>query len=65
MSKLKGSRLEAEIDRVRADANWKRLSELLPSVKSKNSGLEDCYEMFQAEIVLETYLDHLGGQFSR
>lgn len=60
MSKLKGSRLEAEIDRVRADANWKRLSELLPSVKSKNSGLEDCYEMFQAEIVLETYLDHLG-----
>lgn len=60
MSKLKGSRLEAEVDRVRADANWKRLSELLPSVKSKNSGLEDCYEMFQAEIVLETYLDQLG-----
>ncbi|EFP02544.1 hypothetical protein CRE_02366 [Caenorhabditis remanei] len=60
MSKLKGSRLEAEIDRVRADANWKRLGELLPSVKSKNSGLEDCYEMFQAEIVLETYLDQLG-----
>lgn len=60
MSKLKGSRLEAEIDRVRADANWRRLAELLPSVKSKNSGLEDCYEMFQAEIVLETYLDQLG-----
>ncbi|EGT44377.1 hypothetical protein CAEBREN_30738 [Caenorhabditis brenneri] len=60
MSKLKGSRLEAEVDRVRADANWKRLAELLPSVKSKNSGLEDCYEMFQAEIVLETYLDQLG-----
>lgn len=60
MIKLKGSRLEAEVDRVRADANWKRLAELLPSVKSKNSGLEDCYEMFQAEIVLETYLDQLG-----
>uniref|UniRef100_A0A1I7UX00 TTC7_N domain-containing protein n=1 Tax=Caenorhabditis tropicalis TaxID=1561998 RepID=A0A1I7UX00_9PELO len=60
MSKLKGSRLEAEVDRVRADANWKRLTELLPSIKSKNSGLEDCYEMFQAEIVLETYLDQLG-----
>uniref|UniRef100_A0A8R1HZ01 Tetratricopeptide repeat protein 7 N-terminal domain-containing protein n=1 Tax=Caenorhabditis japonica TaxID=281687 RepID=A0A8R1HZ01_CAEJA len=60
MSKLKGSRLETEVDRVRADANWKRFTELLPSVKSKNSGLEECYEMFQGEIILETYFDQLG-----
>ncbi|CAI5445163.1 unnamed protein product [Caenorhabditis angaria] len=60
MSKLKGSRLEAEVDRVRTDGNWKRLSELLPSVKSKNSGLEDSYDLFQAEIILETFLEQLG-----
>ncbi|CAB3402142.1 unnamed protein product [Caenorhabditis bovis] len=60
MSKLKGSRLETEVDKVRTDGNWKRLSELLPSVKSKNSGLEDSYELFQGEIILETFLEQLG-----
>uniref|UniRef100_A0A915EDQ4 Tetratricopeptide repeat protein 7 N-terminal domain-containing protein n=1 Tax=Ditylenchus dipsaci TaxID=166011 RepID=A0A915EDQ4_9BILA len=38
--KLKGSRLEAEIDKARGECNWARLTELLPSIRSKNGGID-------------------------
>ncbi|CAD6196367.1 unnamed protein product [Caenorhabditis auriculariae] len=60
MSKLKGSRLEAEVDRARTDGNWKRLTELLPAVRSKHSGLEDVYELLLGEVQLESYLEQQG-----
>lgn len=56
-------KIKRKIKKLNVLANWKRFTDLLPSVKSKNSGLEDFYEMFQAEIILETYLDQLGGKF--
>ncbi|VDL87012.1 unnamed protein product [Nippostrongylus brasiliensis] len=59
-TKLRGSRLEAEVDRSRADGNWRRLSELLHAMKSKHSGMEDMVELVEAELVLETFLEQQG-----
>lgn len=38
MSKTKLSRLESDIERCRADHNWERLMELLPTFESTGSG---------------------------
>ncbi|EYC25918.1 hypothetical protein Y032_0011g1457 [Ancylostoma ceylanicum] len=59
-AKLRGSRLEAEVDRARADGNWKRLSELLHAMKSKHSGMDDMVELVEAELELETFLEQQG-----
>ncbi|CAI4227766.1 unnamed protein product [Auanema sp. JU1783] len=59
-TKLRGGRLEAEVDRARTEGNWKRLSELLPSVRSKQSGMDEAGELLEAEIVLETFLEQQG-----
>ncbi|VDO38247.1 unnamed protein product [Haemonchus placei] len=59
-TKLRGSRLEAEVDRARADGNWKRLAELLHAMKSKHSGMEDMVELVEAELELETFLEQQG-----
>ncbi|CAJ0600263.1 unnamed protein product [Cylicocyclus nassatus] len=58
--KLRGSRLEAEVDRARADSNWKRLSELLQAMKSKHSGMDDMVELVEAELQLEQFLEQQG-----
>lgn len=59
-TKLRGGRLEAEVDRARADGNWKRLSELLHAMKSKHSGMEEMVELVEAELELETFLEQQG-----
>ncbi|KAK5971844.1 putative Tetratricopeptide repeat protein tpr, partial [Trichostrongylus colubriformis] len=59
-TKLRGSKLEAEVDRARADGNWKRLTELLHAMKSKHSGMEDMVELVEAELELETFLEQQG-----
>lgn len=94
-TKLRGGRLEAEVDRARTEGknnscllsmplfrgycdyiqlcaiiiylgNWKRMTELLASIKSKQSGMEDMSELAEAEIQLETFLEQQGGLiFSR
>ncbi|RCN45281.1 tetratricopeptide repeat protein [Ancylostoma caninum] len=40
--------------------NWKRLSELLHSMKSKHSGMDDMVELVEAELQLETFLEQQG-----
>ncbi|KHJ93993.1 hypothetical protein OESDEN_06088 [Oesophagostomum dentatum] len=59
-TKLRGSRLEAEVDRARADGNWKRLAELLQAMKSKHSGMDEMVELVEAELELETFLEQQG-----
>ncbi|KAK6739587.1 hypothetical protein RB195_008219 [Necator americanus] len=59
-TKLRGSRLEAEVDRARADGNWRRLAELLQAMKSKHSGMDDMVELVEAELELETFLEQQG-----
>lgn len=59
MSKLKGVRLEGEMDKCRGDSNWKRIQELLPQVKARGSGLDSIFGFFYGEWALEKYLDDL------
>ncbi|VDM44239.1 unnamed protein product [Toxocara canis] len=60
-SKLKGSRLETEVDRCRSECNWKRLGELLPSVRAKNSGMDDHLgDLLEAEFLLESFIEKQG-----
>uniref|UniRef100_A0A9J2NR25 Tetratricopeptide repeat protein 7 N-terminal domain-containing protein n=1 Tax=Ascaris lumbricoides TaxID=6252 RepID=A0A9J2NR25_ASCLU len=56
-SKLKGSRLEAEVDRCRSECNWKRLGEILPSIRAKNSGIEHLGDLLEAEYIFETFIE--------
>uniref|UniRef100_A0A1I7XTT5 TPR_REGION domain-containing protein n=1 Tax=Heterorhabditis bacteriophora TaxID=37862 RepID=A0A1I7XTT5_HETBA len=63
-TKLRGSRLEAEVDRARTDGNWKRLAELMHAMKAKHSGMENMVELIEAELQLETYLE-LQGEILR
>ncbi|KAJ1366849.1 hypothetical protein KIN20_027628 [Parelaphostrongylus tenuis] len=64
-TKLRGSRLEAEVDRARADGNWKRLSDLLRAMKAKHSGMEDMVDLVEAELELETFLEKLDEVLPR
>lgn len=57
MAKLRGSRLEAEIDKCRGECNWARLSDLLPSVRAKNSGVEKLAGLIEGEVSLELFLE--------
>ncbi|VDK68060.1 unnamed protein product [Litomosoides sigmodontis] len=56
-SKLRGSRLEAEVDRCRSECNWSRLGDLLLSVQSKNSGMQQYGDLLQAEYIIESFID--------
>lgn len=58
-SKLRGSRLETEVDKCRGECNWNRLSDLLKSIQSKNSGLEKLSNLIEGELCLETYLEKI------
>lgn len=62
-SKLKGSRLEAEVDRCRSECNWKRLGEILPSIRAKNSGIEHLGDLLEAEYIFETFIEKHSGSF--
>lgn len=66
MSKLKGQRLEAEVERCRAECNWRRLFELVPSIRTKGSGLESFANFLLGEYQLENFSDEqcaaLGGR---
>lgn len=64
-SKLKGSRLEAEVDKCRGECNWTRLNELLPSIRSKNSGVDKLCDLVEGELTLETFLERQGGIISK
>uniref|UniRef100_A0A7E4VXZ7 TTC7_N domain-containing protein n=1 Tax=Panagrellus redivivus TaxID=6233 RepID=A0A7E4VXZ7_PANRE len=56
-SKLRGSRLETEIDKCRGECNWTRLSEHLPSIRSKSGGVEKLMHLIEGELSLETFLE--------
>ena len=60
-SKLKGSRLEAEIDKCRGECNWTRLSEYLNSIRSKSSGVEKLAHLIEGELSLELFLEKHAG----
>lgn len=62
-SKLRGSRLEAEVDRCRSECNWSRLGDLLLSVQSKNSGMQQYGDLLQAEYIIESFVDQNSGKF--
>ncbi|VDK61460.1 unnamed protein product [Onchocerca ochengi] len=55
--KLKGSRLEAEVDKCRSECNWRRLGDVLFSVRSKNSGMQQYGDLLQAEYIIESFID--------
>ncbi|KAI6175200.1 Tetratricopeptide repeat protein 7B [Aphelenchoides fujianensis] len=57
MSKLRGGKLEAEVDRCRGECNWQRLAELLPSIKARNSGLEKKTSLIEGELALELFIE--------
>ncbi|KAI6211820.1 Tetratricopeptide repeat protein 7B [Aphelenchoides besseyi] len=57
MSKLRGSKLEAEVDRCRGECNWQRLNELVPSIKARNSGLEKRTSLIEGELALELFIE--------
>ncbi|CAJ0586907.1 unnamed protein product, partial [Mesorhabditis spiculigera] len=59
-TKLRGSRLEAEVDRARTEGNWRRVTELLDSVKHKSSGMGFMQEVLEAETKLEPYIEQLA-----
>lgn len=63
--KLKGIRLEAEVDKCRAECNWKRLGELLPAIRQKHSGLEEYGDVFEAEYIIETFVEKHSGNYFR
>uniref|UniRef100_A0A915PVY3 Tetratricopeptide repeat protein 7 N-terminal domain-containing protein n=1 Tax=Setaria digitata TaxID=48799 RepID=A0A915PVY3_9BILA len=56
-SKLRGSRLEAEVDKCRSECNWRRLGDVLVSVRSKNSGMQQYGDLLQAEYIIESFID--------
>ncbi|VDM97899.1 unnamed protein product [Thelazia callipaeda] len=56
-SKLKGSKLETEVDKCRSECNWRRLGDLLLSVRSKNSGMEQYGDLLQAEYIIESFVE--------
>ncbi|CAD5208472.1 unnamed protein product [Bursaphelenchus xylophilus] len=57
MAKLRGSRLEAELDKCRGECNWARLADLLPLVRAKNSGVEKLTGLVEGELSLENFLE--------
>lgn len=63
--KLKGSRLEAEVDKCRSECNWRRLGDVLFSVRSKNSGMQQYGDLLQAEYIIESFIDQNSGIFSK
>ncbi|KAI1721349.1 tetratricopeptide repeat protein 7B [Ditylenchus destructor] len=56
--KLKGGRLEAEIDKCRGECNWSRLRDLLPSIQSKSSGIDHIGSLIEGELFLEEFLEN-------
>lgn len=61
-SKLRGSRLETEVDKCRGECNWNRLRDLLKSIQAKNSGAEKLGSLIEGELCLETYLEKIPGR---
>lgn len=60
-ARVRGTRLEAEVDRCRSECKWKRLGELMPSVRSKDSGMEQFADLLEAEHILETFVEKYSG----
>ena len=64
-SKLRGSRLEAEIDKFRGECDWFRLSGHLQAIRSKRSGVEKLAHLIEGELCLEMFLEkHSGENYS-
>jgi hypothetical protein len=61
MSKLRGSKLEAEVDKCRGECNWPRLQELIPSISAKGSGIEKQTSLFEGELELERFIEKQRG----
>ncbi len=61
MSKLKGNKLEAEVDKCRGECNWSRLEELIPSINAKGSGMEKQTSLFKGELELERFIERQRG----
>ncbi|GMT17977.1 hypothetical protein PFISCL1PPCAC_9274, partial [Pristionchus fissidentatus] len=57
-SKLRGSRLESELDRARTEGNWSRVAELVKAAKSRASGLPShLTKLIEAEAEIELFLE--------
>ncbi|GMS88888.1 hypothetical protein PENTCL1PPCAC_11063 [Pristionchus entomophagus] len=57
-SKLRGSRLESELDRARTEGNWSRVAELVKAAKSRQSGLPShLAKLIEAEAEIELFLE--------
>lgn len=57
MSKLKGPRLQSEVEKYRNEHSWRRLSELVPLVKQKGSSLEHLGHLLLGECQLESFIE--------
>ncbi|VDP46294.1 unnamed protein product [Soboliphyme baturini] len=58
MSKLKGVRLQGEIDKYRMEGQWRKVFELLPSVSAKGSNLEHMSNFYTGEVMLELFMEN-------
>ncbi|GMR41370.1 hypothetical protein PMAYCL1PPCAC_11565 [Pristionchus mayeri] len=57
-SKLRGSRLESELDRARTEGNWSRVAELVKAARSRQSGLPShVAKLIEAEAEIELFLE--------
>lgn len=57
-SKLRGSRLESELDRARTEGNWSRVAELVKAARSRASGLPShLAKLIEAEAEIELFLE--------
>uniref|UniRef100_A0AC35GQM8 Tetratricopeptide repeat protein 7 N-terminal domain-containing protein n=1 Tax=Panagrolaimus sp. PS1159 TaxID=55785 RepID=A0AC35GQM8_9BILA len=62
-TKLKGSKLEAEVDKCRGECNWEKLNHLITNIRTRNSGVEKLIHLVDGELSLEVFLQkHAGSQ---
>uniref|UniRef100_A0A914YL17 Tetratricopeptide repeat protein 7 N-terminal domain-containing protein n=1 Tax=Panagrolaimus superbus TaxID=310955 RepID=A0A914YL17_9BILA len=60
-TKLKGSKLEAEVDKCRGECNWEKLNHLITNIRTRNSGAEKLIHLVDGELSLEVFLQKHAG----
>ena len=61
MSKIRGSKLDAAVDSCRGLCNWTELTEYLPSIQAKNSGMHNAASLIEGELILELFIERQRG----
>lgn len=61
--RLKGSKLKTEVDKCRAECNWKGLGATLTPLRSAGTGrsMEQLADLFEAECIIETFIEKHGN----